>query len=74
MVLPQETLVDHALGRVMDAPVSNHVPVHAEPNDIQVIVDDDSATSCSHWAASAPMSGSVGVVAANFAGRARRLR
>jgi xanthine dehydrogenase YagR molybdenum-binding subunit len=38
MALHEETLVDHALGRIMNANIAEyHVPVHADVHDIKVI-------------------------------------
>jgi xanthine dehydrogenase YagR molybdenum-binding subunit len=46
MALHEETLVDHKLGRVMNANIADyHVPVHADVPDIEVIfVDEPDAT------------------------------
>jgi xanthine dehydrogenase YagR molybdenum-binding subunit len=38
MALHEETLIDHALGRIMNANIAEyHVPVNADIHDIQVI-------------------------------------
>ena len=43
MALHEETLVDHALGRIMNANIAEyHVPVHADVHDIKVIFVDES--------------------------------
>jgi len=46
MALHEETLIDHAFGRVMNANIAEyHVPVHADVHDIKVIfVDEPDAT------------------------------
>jgi xanthine dehydrogenase YagR molybdenum-binding subunit len=42
MALHEETLVDHALGRIMNANIAEyHVPVHADVHDIKVIFVDE---------------------------------
>ena len=42
MALHEETLVDHAFGRVMNANIAEyHVPVNADVHDIQIIFVDD---------------------------------
>jgi xanthine dehydrogenase YagR molybdenum-binding subunit len=45
MALHEETLVDHALGRIMNANIADyHVPVHADVQDIRVIFVDERDT------------------------------
>jgi xanthine dehydrogenase YagR molybdenum-binding subunit len=45
MALHEETLVDHALGRIMNANIAEyHVPVHADVHDIKVIFVDERDT------------------------------
>jgi xanthine dehydrogenase YagR molybdenum-binding subunit len=45
MALHEETLVDHAIGRVMNANIAEyHVPVNADIHDIQVIFVDEPDT------------------------------
>jgi len=42
MALHEETLIDHKLGRIMNANFGEyHVPVHADVHDIQVIFVDE---------------------------------
>jgi xanthine dehydrogenase YagR molybdenum-binding subunit len=42
MALHEETLIDHAFGRVMNANIAEyHVPVHADVHDIEVIFVDE---------------------------------
>jgi xanthine dehydrogenase YagR molybdenum-binding subunit len=42
MALHEETLIDHALGRVMNANIAEyHVPVHADVHDIEVMFVDE---------------------------------
>jgi xanthine dehydrogenase YagR molybdenum-binding subunit len=42
MALHEETLIDHAFGRIMNANIAEyHVPVHADVHDIQVIFVDE---------------------------------
>ena len=42
MALHEETLIDHAFGRIMNANIAEyHVPVHADMHDIQVIFVDE---------------------------------
>jgi xanthine dehydrogenase YagR molybdenum-binding subunit len=42
MALHEETLIDHALGRIMNANIAEyHVPVHADVYDIDVIFVDE---------------------------------
>lgn len=42
MALHEETLVDHALGRIMNADIAEyHVPVNADVHDIKVILVDE---------------------------------
>ena len=42
MALHEETLIDHAFGRVMNANIAEyHVPVHADVSDIKVIFVDE---------------------------------
>jgi xanthine dehydrogenase YagR molybdenum-binding subunit len=45
MALHEETLVDHAFGRIMNANIAEyHVPVHADVHDIRVIFVDERDT------------------------------
>ena len=42
MALHEETLIDHAFGRIMNANIAEyHVPVHADVHDIKVIFVDE---------------------------------
>ena len=46
MALHEETLVDHKLGRIMNANIAEyHVPVHADVHDIKVIFVDEAEDS-----------------------------